>query len=332
MFVLYSASARSPPYRASREVAQCLDNAEIVAAGPSELANIVGWLTGGDTSSTRRNTRALDRQEQQLDWPLNRLAASRSLRCHTMRNLGDRHFTCFGEYRRRAACRERLYSERPFLANCTGDAPEWRGARFRVAYYWRSFQSPSHVDAALLHRASLARQQGRRVIIVLSNGLQTFAQFADHDERLLHNVAADFAWPQPWIDEWLNQTLRQFRLYASGQPRSSWCVAWCAQNVAPRHSNASEPRHHPSALNGVHHWINRMSAALARQHGLAVIDLINATLSQTPLDRNADTPDSAGRTQAKKTAEALEGDVYHGYRSARGMGPLFLRALAAACC
>ena len=81
------------------------------------------------------------------------------------------------------------------------------------------------------------------------------------------------------------------------------------------------------AANGVHHWLNRISSALARLSGLSVIDLTDHTLAHRPLDHAAD---GVG-WMTSRPVDALEGDVYHGYR-ANDLGPLFLRALVEACC
>ena len=57
-------------------------------------------------------------------------------------------------------------------------------------------------------------------------------------------------------------------------------------NIAARHKNLSEPRHHPSSVNGVHHWLNRLSFALARQHGYGVVDLSEHTINHRPAAHN----------------------------------------------
>ena len=106
------------------------------------------------------------------------------------------------------------------------------------------------------------------------------------------------------------------------------CVVWRAQNIASRHGNKSESRHHPSSLNGVHHWLNRISIALARQHGLRVVDLSEVTMAHAPL---AHSVDGAGWMAATRDVDALEGDAYHGYHMGL-LGPLFLEALSEACC
>ena len=88
------------------------------------------------------------------------------------------------------------------------------------------------------------------------------------------------------------------------------------------------PTHsHPSAVNGVHHWLNRMSVALARMHGLRVLDLTDVTIATKPADHSTD-----GRGwMTARAVDALEGDVYHGYQMGQ-MAPLFLKGLAELCC
>ena len=279
--------AKSPQYTPPREVARCLSSTHLFAAGPSELAGLVGWITGGDGTSTRRNTRAMVRQESTNAVDRNGVAAQRSLGCSTRFNLGDRHWQCpQRSYRLRGKCREDLYASKPFEANCTGSTRAWRNTSLRVSYYWKSYQF-SRADL-LLHQAvqrALSPQQRqpaaehhRRVIVVLSAGLAQFAKYSDHREHMLHNVRDDEDVPQHWIDDWVNETSKLLRLFApmhapaGADGRRSACVVWRAQNIAARH-NSSEPRHHPSAVNAPNHWLNRIGLALARLHGVGTLDL-----------------------------------------------------------
>ncbi|KAL1495419.1 hypothetical protein AB1Y20_016787 [Prymnesium parvum] len=328
MLAAIASTARSQVYEPPPVVASCLDGAHILAAGPSELAGLLAWLTGGAPISTRRNTARMREAErtQAVEW--NRLAAARSLACSTRRNLGDRHFQCMGNYRVRAACREDLYKKTPFEANCSGITRPWRNASFSVTYVWKSYQY-SHADEHL-HAAAVRRLRShRRVIVVLSAGLQEFGRFAEHRETLLHNVRDDEPWPQSWMDSYVARTSQLFQLFSEkwGRHTPTPCVVWRAQNIAARHANYSEPKHHPSAVNGVHHWLNRISIALAKLNGLKVVDLTPATISRKPLDHSVD---GNGWMTARRV-DALEGDVYHGYRISE-IAPLFLEALSVACC
>ena len=166
--------AKSPPYVPSNSVARCLNNSAIFAAGPSELANILGWLTGGRFRSNQRSPVV----------GFNRLAAQRSLACHTFRNLADRHHLCIGDYRKKASCRESLYARMPFEASCAGESA-WGGAAFNLTYHWKSFQYSSR-DEVLLAAARAAANRGSRVIVILASGLQQFAKFPEHRESILH--------------------------------------------------------------------------------------------------------------------------------------------------
>ena len=51
-----------------------------------------------------------------------------------------------------------------------------------------------------------------------------------------------------------------------------------------------------------------MSIALARLHGLRVLDYTSATISRQPLDHSTD----GHGWMTAKAVDALEGDVYHG--------------------
>ena len=72
--------------------------------------------------------------------------------------------------------------------------------------------------------------------------------------------------------------------------------------------------HHPSAVNGVHHWLNRFNAAIARRYGVPVIDL-------TDLTRHGVMDAVAG---------VSEGGVYHKV-SADAMVPELLTRMVRAC-
>ena len=86
----------------------------------------------------------------------------------------------------------------------------------------------------------------------------------------------------------------------------------------------------------MHHWLNRIGTALARLHGLRVVDLTTDTLGTKPLAYSADEPQGqwasrfANSARHRNMADALEGDVYHGY-TMREHAPAFLKALAEAC-
>ena len=162
-------------------------------------------------------------------------------------------------------CREELYARKPFEANCTKGQGSWqRSMRLNVTFYWRSYQYSERPEA-MLHRAvrKALETPERRVILVLSAGFAQWSRFPDHREHLMHRVHDEEALPQPWLDDWVNATSRLFQLF-SNKAMGRACVVYRAHNIAARHGNLSEPRHHPSAFNGFHHWQNRMGLALAK--------------------------------------------------------------------
>jgi hypothetical protein len=370
-----STSARSPIYEPPAEASSCLNGASLYAAGPSEVMQLLGWLTGGEQQTKRASALSPDA----ADWNL--AGGMRSLGCTTRRNLAMRFMECKQhDYAARGKCREELYARRPFEANCTGRTTAWRNATFSVHGYWKSFQytqadlamhsamqqeleqtrteSPAATDA----RARLDLEPSEGLLIVqLSAGLQQFARIPGREEKQLHLIEDSATLPQEWVDQWLNETDALFRLFSPHQWRRASttrgqtqtnltnltnltqdlqddhrpvCVVWRAQNIAARHTNLSEPRHHPSSINGVHHWINRLGIALARLHGLDVIDYTDFTTSHWPApSRNTHADERvAGASPAEaRKADALEGDVYHGY-DMRELAPRWLSALAKACC
>ena len=112
------------------------------------------------------------------------------------------------------------------------------------------------------------------------------------------------------FDDWFNDTAKLFSLFRSLSLPSPWpvqggtrslpqsCVVYKTNNISPRHRNSSVPYHHPSTVNGAHHWLNRMSVALARHYGFGIVDL-SATTTSLP-------------AVGADTSLASEGDPYHG--------------------
>ena len=411
-------TARSPVYEPPAEVSTCLNGASLYVAGPSEVMQLIGWLSGGEQQTKRASMRSPDAE----DW--NAHGGARSLACATRRNLAMRFWECKQhDYAARGRCREDLYANRPFEANCTGRTLAWRNSSFSLHGYWKSFQY-SRADLAI-HSAmrrelqlttsaspqrlittaipakcmtafkgdtkveacsafcssSLARTHCQRcsckacrfcvrlkgipttarpsssmparaassspssssrrglMIVQLSAGLQQFSRIPGHEEKRLHLVEDNATWPQEFFDEWVQETAALFRLFSPKQWRTMQeqtppagrrrvCVVWRAQNIAARHTKLSDPSHHPSTVNGINHWMNRVGIALARLHGLAVVDYTNITTSTVPLSTYADDRPTGAST---RKADALEGDVYHGYKM-NTLAPLWLSTLAKACC
>ena len=162
--------------------------------------------------------------------------------------------------------------------------------------------------------------------MVLSTGLAQWSTFPDHREHLMHNVRDDEDVPQKWMNDWVNATSHLLRLF-SNRAMGRACVVYRAHNIAARHTNLSDPKHHPSAFNGFHHWQNRIGLALAKYHGLQTVDLTNVTIHMKASAHSLD----VSKPERSRRADAGEGDVYHGY-PLHILAPRFLSALADACC
>mmetsp|Transcript_26433 Transcript_26433/g.67346 ORF Transcript_26433/g.67346 Transcript_26433/m.67346 type:complete len:166 (+) Transcript_26433:63-560(+) len=99
-------------------------------------------------------------------------------------------------------------------------------------------------------------------------------------------------------------------------------LCWCSADAVlmralgpldtERHPSLNVTFHHPSASNGVQHYMDRFTTSLAHLHGIKVADLTDITLRERPAGYTAD----------------YEGDVMHGYDDARLATALLQRACA----
>jgi hypothetical protein len=117
----------------------------------------------------------------------------------------------------------------------------------------------------------------------------------------------------------VNQTAALFRFFAPASMPSQVCVLWRPMQITAQH-NGTGP-HHPSILGGFHDWINLISGALARQHGIGVLET-------TPLLKGIQ---ARGFRQADADGHGgSEGDPYHGV-PASAFVPRMLQQACAAC-
>lgn len=182
-----------------------------------------------------------------------------------------------------AECREQLYSASPVKATCNGIASLW--------YEWKSFQWSTR-DVAFIDNVKHAAQHGEPVIVLLGSGVHHFAKFPDFNSNLYHSVSDSHLWPQYWFDNYIAETLELFERVTKDLP-TNVCILWTTNHIGTR-VHGSTDAHHPSATNGLHHWLNRMTAALAKEKGIELVDLTNLTLAAT-------------------SSLQEEGDLYHGY-------------------
>ena len=263
----------------------CLHDAHVYFVGVSEILNVVDALAQSLHCKHVRGIVPMDRWQVCED-----------------RRLRAKHI----DYRDLAECREDLYSRYPFVTRCSALGPA-----SRLVFSWKSHMFTRARDERLRARvlASAAAQHEpssssapRQVLLVLSGGPAHFAFLRGYQRGLSTAIPDHFEIPQAWVDDYLNATLQLFDLLAPARLPPNVCVVWKGLHIARRH-NGSAP-HHPSTLNGPHHWLNRFTAALARRHHIGVVDTSDVTLAVKP--RGFRAADVRGRGGS-------EGDPYHGY-------------------
>lgn len=203
------------------------------------------------------------------------------------------------------------------MSKCSHPKGKW-GFNITISFEWKAFQLSAR-DASfrerILRASSTHASPPKPIAIVLSaSPSHHFSKFANHSKNFYRSVSDHFEWPQAWIEDYLQETDRLFDLFRPSALPPNVCVAWMASHIGRRH-NGSSPYHHPSAQNGLHHWLNRVTLALAKRRGLVTIDPSEYTLRALPRDF---------------AKNASEGDIYHGYRQqplALGM----VRSLCAGC-
>lgn len=103
----------------------------------------------------------------------------------------------------------------------------------------------------------------------------------------------------------MNATLDLFARFSPVRLPPNVCVVWKLLHIAKRHNGTrGAVVHHPSTLNGFHHWLNRFTVGLARAHGVGIVDPTALTRHLTP--RGWKPADAHGRGGS-------DGDVYHGF-------------------
>lgn len=182
------------------------------------------------------------------------------------------------DHHKLARCREELYSRAPYRSHgCALD--------ISMHFEWKSFMWNAERDARFLERVRHEAfvRPSRSIIVLLGGGPHHMAKFEDHRQEWLWAVDDSLDWPQRWIDDYINGTMQLFRTFGRGAtalpPRV--CTAFRMSNIGPRHSTSNAP-HHPSARNGLHDWLNRITAALASHAGLVVVDTTDVTIAHPP--------------------------------------------------
>ena len=249
--------------------------------GYSELRQVASWLS------------------EALECTGDALSATEA--CHTKLTPAGEPWPAPSQYRDLSACREELYARRPHRTSC-------RGLNASLHYEWKS-RMWSEYDAAFHRRlVNEASASAEPMLILLNGGPHHFNHLPEHSHLLHHAVPDSFAFPQSWFDDYLEGTRALFAAFAPRTLPAHACVLWRTSNVGPRIEGRTA--HHPSARNGLHDWLNRWTAALARQAGIGVVDTSDLTAGVLPQG-----PDGSV-------------DFYHGFNSSLVLEPLVARACA----
>ena len=284
----------------------CLNNSNVFFAGFSEVRHVV--------DAVLESLECTDEGATMYDNLGECSTANRHLRHHY-------HWLARGHKGMRdSLCREAIYSQRPYVAQC--QAP---GYSLRVSYEWKSFQASAR-DLVHRERVLAAAAGGGRVLVVLSGGLHDFTSFRAITEKQRDAMPASVRWPQEWIDHYVDGTMALFNLYRRDNLPDNVCVVYRGANVAARSASVARADdssfsmnaglsferdersyYHPGAAGGLSDWLNKIAFALAPRYGIPIIDQTPITVRHTP----------------------HAGDVYHGYADGVLANDLFRQACAA---
>ena len=335
----------------------CLDGAHLFFTGFSEIGRYVTWIrktldcVPDCAPSCMRPGEALKAQPSS-DCPYSNLTIDTvTSRCHkagalrtfqskaksmlglsaaSLINTSITSHAAFTELRD-GLCRESRYGNIGGInASCAHGE-----VAFNMTYRWKTFQSDIFDGDDRARIRSVARRGGPVYVILEGGGPHHFAKFREHHrvragKSTLFTVADDrWSWPQHWIDDYVASTKALMRQHVNDSLPANVCVLWKAMHIGPR---ANETRaadgdassgghlHHPSVVNGVHQWLNRLAISHARDLGIGVLDLSDLTMGVVP-DRKL--------TGAHASATS-EGDPYHGFPLQK-MVPELLGRICAAC-
>ena len=198
-----------------------------------------------------------------------------------------------------------------------------REATFRMTYRWKTFQSDAfdaHDEARIREAASRA---SRVFVILEGGGPHHFAKFREHHlvrapKTLFTTVDDRWNLPQHWIDDYMLNTKALMRRHSRESLPSNVCVLWKTMHIGSRSNETGS--HHPSVVNGMHHWLNRLAISAAAERGIGVLDLSDLTMGMS----------AAPKLTGAHTATTIEGDPYHGFPQ-HVLVPELLRRMCTRC-
>jgi len=281
-------------------VGRCaLHNSELVFQGPSEHRHLVGAIHAGLNCTVSTGfTTLLGNQNVCSGW-------------NGVRNSFNRPSHGYGPLRD-ALCRESTYARRPYRADCHSQVAG--GTDFAISFAWKSFAYEQSNDAATKERVLKAARERAFVLVLLTVGGAShhLTKVQGHSFNMFKGFEDTHRFPQEWFTQYVNETMSLFKMWSKDDVPDNVCVVWKPNNIAERHPSLNVTFHHPSASNGVQHYMDRFTTSLAHLHGIKVADLTDITLRERPAGYTAD----------------YEGDVMHGYDDARLATALLQRACA----
>ena len=225
-------------------------------------------------------------------------------------------------------CREDRFGVAGGVQSACRDAEG--GTSVDINYRWKTFQR-DRFDVDDIERVREAAARGGRVLVVQEGGgphhfakFSSFRFFRDAaNQTLFTSVATNWTWPADWLEDYVNETRSLMRMHAELQ--QAWpnvCVLWKLLHLGPRAAESASGRaHHPSVVMGAHHALNNITADLAREAGIDVIDMSDLTRKV------------AARVKLEGAHPTLlqeEGDPYHGYDH-DWLAPILAERVCAAC-
>jgi len=247
-----------------------------------------------------------------LEWLMSALAC-----CHKGLRLVSRFKFCTrktAHFRKTALCKEDLYAEAPYSAECTGFGPP---NSTTLDFRWKSDMRSRHDEGT--RQLVLQRATSRPMLVLLGGGVSHFTRFADYTRGLNSVEPEGWTPPQHWLDDFANETDKLFHLFSPASMPPNVCVVWKPMQIAPRHNGSGG--HHPSTVGGFHDRINGIARRIAWQHGIPALETTRMLSAMRP--KGFKQADARGRGGS-------EGDPYHGYPAGAFL-PQMLEQACAVC-
>ena len=190
-----------------------------------------------------------------------------------------------------------IYSE-PCARNVSGSVQP-----FNLSFSWKSFVQSPLDDLVETYLVDKARElpPSTAIIAIYSAGAHHFAMHLDHTSA--HQTHNRDSWmpPHVWMDTWVHMTTQLMDRLAGLRDEHGVCTVWRTNNIGKRVEPGNY--HNPSVEGAFHDYLNRFAASMARERGIAVVDLTPLTVAMT----------KAANQKENALAGLSDTDFYHGY-------------------